>query len=297
MATVGSRQRSWSSLPHVVARCAPHHVPCVRCREIHPFFRKPNRSRSTGLFRTLRLSLFSRISNALMVWQQSDVVLNVTECGLMLVFHPVICRTLRRAIASFQASKEKQECYEWALDAKCPRKRIAWKNDMPHHRSIIYKTYTQIENSEQIGGTGRPKESKEFRELKEMKELKDLQELYEVNCRNSLCSHVKSKVHFIVFFSRWSDPCVERQFSRTAHELSVSMSCDEFRFAVFIAFCSIPVPIKQFSHMCREFVECFHFYPQLSARKRKRTNPALCDLKPHSSGRWNLAEPHSWSFA
>ena len=49
--------------------------------------------------------------------------------GMWLVvgFHPVVYRTLRRAIASFQASKEMQECYEWALDAKCPRIRIAWK--------------------------------------------------------------------------------------------------------------------------------------------------------------------------
>ena len=39
------------------------------------------------------------------------------------------------------------------------------------------------------------------------------------------------------------------------------------------------------------------FYPQVCARKGRGTNPALCDLKPHSSGRWNLAEPHSWSSA
>ena len=63
--------------------------------------------------------------------------------GIWLVvvgFHPVICRTLRRAIASFQASKEMQECYEWAFEAKCPRMRIAWKNDMPAHKSTIHKT-------------------------------------------------------------------------------------------------------------------------------------------------------------
>ena len=49
--------------------------------------------------------------------------------GMWLVvgFHTVIYRTLRRAIASFQASKEMQECYEWASGAKCPRIRIAWK--------------------------------------------------------------------------------------------------------------------------------------------------------------------------
>ena len=88
-----------------------------------------------------------------------------------------------------------QECYKWAFDAKCPRTRIAWKNDMPADRSIIYKTCKQNENSEQFGGSGRPKELKEFRELKELKKLKDLKELYEVNCRNSLSSHVKSKVH------------------------------------------------------------------------------------------------------
>ena len=32
------------------------------------------------------------------------------------------------------------------------------------------------------------------------------------------------------------------------------------------------------------------FFPQRSARKGRGTNPALCDLKPHSSGRWNSAE-------
>ena len=78
-------------------------------------------------------------------------VKRVTERdGIWLVvgFHPVIYRNLRRAIASFQASTEMQECYEWAFDAKCPRIRIAWKNDMPAHRSIICKTCEQIEISE-----------------------------------------------------------------------------------------------------------------------------------------------------
>ena len=32
------------------------------------------------------------------------------------------------------------------------------------------------------------------------------------------------------------------------------------------------------------------FFPQVSARKGRGTNPALCDLKPHSSGRWNSAD-------
>ena len=58
--------------------------------------------------------------------------------GMWLVvgFHPVIYRTLRDAIASFQASKEMQECHEWAFGTKCPRIRIEWKNDMAAHRSI-----------------------------------------------------------------------------------------------------------------------------------------------------------------
>ena len=34
----------------------------------------------------------------------------------------------------------------------------------------------------------------------------------------------------------------------------------------------------------------FSVFPQFSARKRRGTIPALCDLKPHSSGRWNSAE-------
>ena len=70
--------------------------------------------------------------------------------GMWLVvgFHSVIYRTLRRAIASFQASKEMQPCYEWAFDAKCLRIRSAWKNNMPAHKSIIYKTCKQVEVSE-----------------------------------------------------------------------------------------------------------------------------------------------------
>ena len=70
--------------------------------------------------------------------------------GMWLVvgFHTVIYRTLRRAISSFQASKEMQECYKWAFDAKCARTRIAWKNDMPAHSSIVNKTCKQIEYSE-----------------------------------------------------------------------------------------------------------------------------------------------------
>ena len=70
--------------------------------------------------------------------------------GMWLVvrFHTVLYRTLRRAIASFQASKEMQECYEWAFVAKCPRIRIALKNDMPAHRSILHKTCKQVANSE-----------------------------------------------------------------------------------------------------------------------------------------------------
>ena len=78
-------------------------------------------------------------------------VQNATESGMLLVCHHVIYRTLRRAIASFQASKEMQECHEWAFDAKCPRIRIAWKNEKPAHRSIIYKTCKQIEISQEIG--------------------------------------------------------------------------------------------------------------------------------------------------
>ena len=58
--------------------------------------------------------------------------------GMWLVvrFHPVVYRTLRDAIASFQASKEMQECHEWAFGPKSPRIRIALKNDMPARRSI-----------------------------------------------------------------------------------------------------------------------------------------------------------------
>ena len=42
-------------------------------------------------------------------------------------------------------------------------------------------------------------------------------------------------------------------------ELSVSVSCEEFYFAVFMASCFIPVPISQCSHTDAEsFVECFH---------------------------------------
>ena len=72
--------------------------------------------------------------------------------GMWLVvgFHPVIYRNLRRAIVRFQASSEMQECYEWAFSTKCPRIRIAWKNDMPPHRSIIYKTCKQTENTEHL---------------------------------------------------------------------------------------------------------------------------------------------------
>ena len=46
--------------------------------------------------------------------------------GIWLVvgFHPVVCRNLRRAIVRFQASSEMQECYEWAFSTKCPRIRI-----------------------------------------------------------------------------------------------------------------------------------------------------------------------------
>ena len=62
--------------------------------------------------------------------------------GMWLVvgFHPVLYRPLRQAISRFQSSREMQECYEWAFNTKCPRIRIAWKNDLPAHRSIIYKT-------------------------------------------------------------------------------------------------------------------------------------------------------------
>ena len=66
-----------------------------------------------------------------------------SECdGMWLVvgFHPVLYRSLRLAISRFQTSREMQECYEWAFNAKCSRIRIAWKNDLPAHRSIINKT-------------------------------------------------------------------------------------------------------------------------------------------------------------
>ena len=62
--------------------------------------------------------------------------------GIWLVvgFHPVLYGSLRQAISRFQNSREMQECYEWAFNTKCPRIRIAWKNELPAHRSIIYKT-------------------------------------------------------------------------------------------------------------------------------------------------------------
>ena len=46
--------------------------------------------------------------------------------GMWLVvgFHPVDYRALRRAMVRFQASKEMQERHEWAFDAKCPKKTI-----------------------------------------------------------------------------------------------------------------------------------------------------------------------------
>ena len=42
-------------------------------------------------------------------------------------FHPVLYRSLRQEFSRFQTSREVQECYEWAFNAKCPRMRIAWK--------------------------------------------------------------------------------------------------------------------------------------------------------------------------
>ena len=45
----------------------------------------------------------------------------------------------------------------------------------------------------------------------------------------------------------WND-----KFLRTVHGLSVSVSCEEFDVAVFIASCFIPAPISQCSHRCQE---------------------------------------------
>ena len=49
--------------------------------------------------------------------------------------HPAICKRMKRAVAVFQDSHELTSCYESVV--------CAWKNDMPAHRTVIYKTFTQ----------------------------------------------------------------------------------------------------------------------------------------------------------
>ena len=49
--------------------------------------------------------------------------------------HPAICKGMKRAVAVFQDSHELTSCYESVV--------CAWKNDMPAHRTVIYKKFTQ----------------------------------------------------------------------------------------------------------------------------------------------------------
>ena len=71
--------------------------------------------------------------------------------GIWRVFHLVVYRNLRRAIVRFQASSEMQECYEWAYSVRNARGyELRGKNDMPRHKSIIYKTCKQTENAEHL---------------------------------------------------------------------------------------------------------------------------------------------------
>ena len=146
MATVGNTHCSRSPLPHVVAWCAPHHVPCV--------------VENPSIFQRAKQELINRfishfapesVTMNLIGTDDLAAVKRVTERDgkwLVVGFQPLIHTIPRRAIASFQALKEMQECYEWAVDAKCPKIRIAWKNDMPAHKSTIYKTCKQIEISD-----------------------------------------------------------------------------------------------------------------------------------------------------
>ena len=57
---------------------------------------------------------------------------------------------------------------------------------------------------------------------------------------------------FVWFHAGLTHACNDN-FSMIVRELSVSVSCEEFHFAVFIASCFILVPTSQRSHRCREF--------------------------------------------
>ena len=137
---------------------------------------------------------------------------------LVVAFHPVIYRTLRRAIANFSGlERDAGHCYEWACDAKCPRIRIAWKTTCQHtgpsstRRASRCKTPNKLEELEELRGFVRS-EIQEF---------------------TLFTSEIQSQIFHCA--SGWSDPCVERQFSKTARFVDVSSgwsdACVERQFS------------------------------------------------------------------
>ena len=112
---------------------APHHLSCAVGNTSH----LPESQ--TGIDQQVYLALCTRspsskTSEKSTVLLQSDVVPSSME-------HPVVYRNLRHALVRFQASSEMLECHERAFSTKCPRIRIAWKNDMPlpqvHHQQNV----------------------------------------------------------------------------------------------------------------------------------------------------------------
>ena len=124
VATIGSRQRSFSSLRHTSWSAA--RLTRSRALSGNPsIFQKANQELIGGFIS--HFAPESVITNLKRTDGLAAVRRGTERDGMWLVvgFHTVICRTMRRAIASFQASKEMQECYEWAFDAKCARTRIS----------------------------------------------------------------------------------------------------------------------------------------------------------------------------
>ena len=114
-------------------------------------------SGTPGIFQKAKQELINRFTSNFFTGAHHRKPLTAIRRGskfdgmwLVVGFHPMVYRNLRRAIVRFQASREMQECYEWAFSTKCPRIRNGRKNDMPPHRSIIYKTCKQTENSEHL---------------------------------------------------------------------------------------------------------------------------------------------------
>ena len=70
-------------------------------------------------------------------------------------FHPVVYRELRRAIVRFQASREMQECYEWAFSGYELRGKTTCRPTGPSstRRASRPRTPNIRNNSDEFGGT------------------------------------------------------------------------------------------------------------------------------------------------